>query len=89
VRGKRWPPRGDKGKTQICATCHLAKLKGTDKIPPIAGRSPTYLLRQLLAFKNGTRRNEAAKQMDAGGRETRARGHDRAGGVRGLALSAK
>ena len=38
--------------------------QGTDKIPPIAGRSPTYLLRQMLAFKNGTRSGEAAKQMD-------------------------
>jgi cytochrome c553 len=65
MRGKSLATTGDKGKTQICATCHLARLEGTDKIPPIAGRSPTYLLRQLIAFKNGTRSNEAAKQMDA------------------------
>ena len=64
MRGKRLATTGDGGKTQICATCHLAKLKGTDKIPPIAGRSPTYLLRQLLAFRNGARANEAAKQME-------------------------
>ena len=65
VRGKSLATTGDKGKTQICSTCHLARLEGTDKIPPIAGRSPTYLLRQLIAFRNGTRSNEAAKQMDA------------------------
>jgi len=65
MRGKLLATTGDKGKTPICSTCHLSKLEGTDKIPPIAGRSPTYLLRQLIAFKNGTRRNEAAKQMDA------------------------
>jgi cytochrome c553 len=65
ARGKLLANSGDKGRTQICATCHLAKLEGTDKIPPIAGRSPTYLLRQLIAFKNGTRGNEASKQMDA------------------------
>ncbi|HET9863575.1 MAG TPA: c-type cytochrome [Steroidobacteraceae bacterium] len=64
ARGKLLATTGDKGRTQICATCHLAKLEGTDTIPPIAGRSPTYLLRQLLAFKNGARRNEAARQMD-------------------------
>jgi len=52
-------------RTQICATCHLANLRGTDRIPPIAGRSPTYLLRQLLAFKNGARTGEAAEQMKA------------------------
>jgi cytochrome c553 len=50
-------------KTVVCATCHGPKLMGTDKIPPIAGRQPTYLLRQLLAFRNGTRTGEAAKQM--------------------------
>jgi cytochrome c553 len=62
-RGKRLVVTGDGGKTQPCSTCHLASLKGTDKIPPIAGRSPTYLLRQMLAFRNGTRANEASLQM--------------------------
>jgi cytochrome c553 len=42
ARGKLLANTGDKGKTQICATCHLANLKGTDRIPPIAGaRLPT------------------------------------------------
>jgi cytochrome c553 len=64
-RGKQLVSSGGKGTTQPCATCHGPKLQGTDKIPPIAGRSPTYLLRQLIAFRNGLRTNEAAKQMDA------------------------
>jgi cytochrome c553 len=63
AQGKILVTTGDKGKTQPCATCHLAGLKGTDKIPPIGGRSPTYLLRQLIAFKNGTRGGDAAAQM--------------------------
>jgi cytochrome c553 len=63
-RGKRLVVTGDEGKTQACAKCHLASLKGTDRIPPIAGRSPTYLLRQMLAFRNGTRANEASVQMN-------------------------
>jgi cytochrome c553 len=63
ARGKLLATTGDKGQTQICATCHLANLKGTDKIPPIAGRSPTYLLRQLLAFRNGARSGANAAQM--------------------------
>jgi cytochrome c553 len=46
-----------------CATCHGGNLQGTDKVPPIAGRSPTYLLRQLLAFKTGVRANANAQQM--------------------------
>ena len=62
-RGKRLVVTGDGGKTQPCSTCHLANLKGTDKVPPIAGRSPTYLLRQLLAFRNGTRANDASRPM--------------------------
>jgi cytochrome c553 len=62
-RGKRLVTSGEGGKTQVCATCHLANLKGTDKIPPIGGRSPTYVLRQLLSFKAGGRTNEASRQM--------------------------
>jgi cytochrome c553 len=52
-------------RTVACTQCHLANLKGTDQIPPIAGRSPTYLLRQLLAFRNGVRVNEKSVQMNA------------------------
>lgn len=63
ARGKRLVTTGDGGKTQLCSSCHLANLKGTDVIPPIPGRSPSYVLRQLLSFKNGGRTNEAAKQM--------------------------
>lgn len=64
ARGKRMVVGGD-GKTVACTQCHLANLKGTDLIPPIAGRSPSYLLRQLLAFRNGVRTNEASVQMNA------------------------
>jgi cytochrome c553 len=63
ARGKRLVTSGDGGKTQLCSACHLGNLKGTDRIPPITGRSPTYVLRQLLAFKTGSRANEASKQM--------------------------
>jgi cytochrome c553 len=51
-------------RTVACTQCHLGNLKGTDQIPPIAGRSPTYLLRQLLAFRNGARVNEKSAQMN-------------------------
>ena len=62
-RGKRMVLGGE-GKTVACTQCHLANLKGTDQIPPIAGRSPTYLLRQMLAFRNGDRVNEHSAQMN-------------------------
>lgn len=38
-----------------CASCHGSALRGSATAPPIAGRSPSYLLRQLLAFRTGTR----------------------------------
>jgi cytochrome c553 len=63
-RGKRLVTTGDGGKTVACATCHGANLKGMGDVPPIAGRSPTYQLRQLLEFKRGDRATEGAKQME-------------------------
>jgi cytochrome c553 len=38
-----------------CVSCHGAALRGVAIFPPIAGRSASYLLRQLYAFKAGTR----------------------------------
>jgi cytochrome c553 len=38
-----------------CTSCHGATLQGMAIFPPIAGRSASYLLRQLYAFKSGTR----------------------------------
>jgi cytochrome c553 len=51
-------------RTLPCTQCHLTNLKGQGDIPPISGRSPTYLLRQLIAFRNGIRANEASVQMN-------------------------
>ena len=45
--------RGDK--TIQCRTCHGPELKGTEIIPGIAGRSPSYIFRQLYDFKQGAR----------------------------------
>ncbi|HUA89504.1 MAG TPA: c-type cytochrome, partial [Steroidobacteraceae bacterium] len=49
--------------TVPCATCHGADLRGAAVFPPIAGRSASYVLRQLFAFRNGTRRSAAAQAM--------------------------
>ena len=35
--------------------CHGPDLKGLDAIPGIAGRSPSYLMRQLHDFQTGAR----------------------------------
>ena len=34
-----------------CVICHGTRLQGSGEIPPLAGRSPTYMLRQLMAFQ--------------------------------------
>jgi cytochrome c553 len=38
-------------------------LKGKDDAPPLAGRSPSYLARQLYDFQQGTRNGAAAPLM--------------------------
>jgi cytochrome c553 len=61
--GKRLVTAGEGGKTQKCAACHGPALKGVENVPPLAGRSPSYLLRQMLAFRHGLRASEAGKAM--------------------------
>lgn len=45
--------RGDK--TIQCRTCHGPDLRGLGVVPRIAGRSPSYIFRQLYDFKQGQR----------------------------------
>jgi cytochrome c553 len=51
------------GKTIPCGTCHGPELKGIGTIPGLAGRSPSYLGRQLWDFKSGTRNGTMAALM--------------------------
>ena len=51
------------GKTTACAGCHGPDLMGTADVPPIAGRSPSYLARQLYDFQQGTRNGASAPLM--------------------------
>ena len=46
-----------------CVTCHGPDLRGSGAFPPLAGRSPSYLLRQLLSFRAGTRATPAGAVM--------------------------
>ena len=54
-RGKHIARAGADSPANACTSCHGPKLCGVGLIPPIAGRSPTYILRQLLAFQTGAR----------------------------------
>ncbi|HEX2225687.1 MAG TPA: c-type cytochrome [Candidatus Binatia bacterium] len=51
------------GKTLQCAICHGPDLKGLGGIPPIAGRSSKYVVRQLYDIQNGARAGMAAPLM--------------------------
>lgn len=51
------------GKTQQCTLCHGPELKGLGDIPRLAGRSPSYLMRQLYDVQNGTRTGAATALM--------------------------
>jgi cytochrome c553 len=46
------------GKTVPCGVCHGADLKGLGPVPGIAGRSPSYLVRQLYDMQQDTRKGE-------------------------------
>jgi cytochrome c553 len=43
------------GKTTRCSVCHGADLKGLGPVPGIAGRSPSYTVRQLFDTQHGAR----------------------------------
>jgi hypothetical protein len=51
--------------SDACVGCHGDRLQGVGVVPRLAGRSPTYLLRQLVAFQTGARAGAAAQPMAA------------------------
>jgi cytochrome c553 len=63
AKGKVLVETGGKGKTVSCAACHGANLKGMGQFPGIAGRSPSYVVRQLYDFKHGSRKGINATLM--------------------------
>ena len=46
-----------------CAVCHGAELKGLGPVPNLAGRSPSYLARQMYDMKLGTRKGALSALM--------------------------
>lgn len=51
------------GAAAACESCHGATLHGVGVIPPLAGRSPTYIMRELILFRTGKRSNPQAAPM--------------------------
>ena len=63
AKGEALVKTGGGGTTVACAACHGADLKGIGPIPGIAGRSPTYVVRQLYDFKHGARAGASSALM--------------------------
>jgi cytochrome c553 len=53
-KGEALVTKGE-GKTTQCGVCHGADLKGLGPVPGLAGRSPSYLVRQLYDMQQGAR----------------------------------
>lgn len=63
ARGADLVATGSSGRTLPCAACHGADLNGLADVPRIAGRSPSYLFRQLYDLRSATRTGAAAELM--------------------------
>jgi cytochrome c553 len=51
------------GKTTQCTVCHGADLKGIGPVPGLAGRSPSYMVRQMYDMKTGMRKGPWTELM--------------------------
>ncbi len=63
ARGRHIAQVGLGGTALACSSCHGADLRGVGDIPPLAGRSPTYIVRQLLAFRTDARAAPTGQAM--------------------------
>jgi cytochrome c553 len=55
ARGEELVLRGG-GRSTPCGVCHGQDLRGLGPVPGLAGRSPSYIVRQLYDIQHGTRR---------------------------------
>ena len=62
-RGEDLVLKGGTGKTVACAACHGEGLKGNGNFPPLAGRSPSYLARQLYDIQHFARNGPGTQLM--------------------------
>ena len=63
AKGETLAMTGGAGVTTPCITCHGPDLKGVAPVPGIAGRSPSYLVRQLYDFQQHARTGSAGALM--------------------------
>jgi cytochrome c553 len=63
ARGEALAKTGGAGITTPCAICHGPDLRGVASIPGIAGRSPSYLVRQIYDIQQHARAGSASALM--------------------------
>jgi cytochrome c553 len=64
-KGEALVTAGGAGKTIPCGICHGPELRGLGPVPRLAGRSPSYLFRQLFDLQRGNRHGEWSALMKA------------------------
>jgi cytochrome c553 len=62
-KGETLVTTGGSGRTEACGVCHGSDLEGLGPVPGIAGRSPSYLVRQMYDMQAGARHGEWTKLM--------------------------
>jgi len=65
AKGRELVRTGGGGRTQPCGVCHGDDLRGLGPVPPLAGRSPSYLVRQLYDLQTGVRKGRWSPLMQA------------------------
>lgn len=64
-KGEALVTTGGSGKTIQCTICHGPELHGIGPVPPLAGRSPSYIYRQLFDLQHGSRKGAWSGLMKA------------------------
>ena len=64
ARGEELATTGGDGRSQACTVCHGPQLKGLGPVPALAGRSPTYIARQLYDLQTGIRKGAWSELME-------------------------
>jgi len=62
-KGEALVKTGGQGTTTACGSCHGPALRGFGAAPPLAGRSPSYLVRQLYDIQHGARQGPGTELM--------------------------
>src|SRR5437773_6754611 len=62
-KGETLSKTGGNGRTEACGVCHGSDLMGLGPVPGIAGRSPSYLARQMYDMQAGARHGEWSELM--------------------------